>query len=104
MTVAGAVLVRSMVTLIGALNRQIDVLAAEVEDLFDQHPAAVIYRSQPGVASKLGPRLLGEFGDDPYRYASAKARKNSDRTPGRTGRSSRCSCRAVGGGDQPQPG
>ncbi len=24
----------------------------------------------------LGPRLLGEFGDDPHRYAGAKARKN----------------------------
>jgi hypothetical protein len=50
--------------------------AAEVERQFDQHPAARIYRSQPGVASKLGPWLLGESGDDPRRYASAKARTN----------------------------
>jgi transposase len=73
---ASGVLVASMVALIGALNTQIDVLAAEVERYFDRHPAAVVYRSQPGVASKLGPRLLGEFGDDSHRYASAKARKN----------------------------
>jgi transposase len=75
-TAASGVLVASMVAMIGALNGQIDALAAEVERQFEQHPAAVIYRSQPGVASKLGPRLLGEFGDDPHRYASAKARKN----------------------------
>lgn len=65
-----------MAALIEALNVQIDVLAAEVEQLFDQHAAAVIYRSQPGVASKLGPPLLGEFGEDPHRYVSAKARKS----------------------------
>jgi transposase IS116/IS110/IS902 family protein len=75
-TAASGVLVASMVAMIGALNGQIDALAAEVERQFDQHPVAVIYRSQPGMASKLGPRLLGEFGDDPHRYASAKARKN----------------------------
>jgi Transposase IS116/IS110/IS902 family len=59
-------------TSVGVVN----VVGAEFERYFDQHPAAVIYRSQPGVASKLGPRLLGEFGDDPHRYTSAKARKN----------------------------
>ncbi len=75
-TAAGGVLVAGMVAMIAALNGQIDVLGVEVERRFDQHPEAVIYRSQPGVAAKLGPRLLGEFGDDPHRYASAKARKN----------------------------
>jgi transposase len=75
-TAACGLLVISLVALIGALNAQIDTLGAEVERYFDRHPEAVIYRSQPGVASKLGPRLLGEFGDDPHRYASAKARKN----------------------------
>ena len=32
--------------------------------------------SQPGLGLILGARVLGEFGDDPARYASAKARKN----------------------------
>jgi hypothetical protein len=93
-TAASGVLVASMVALIAAtaLNGQIDALAVEVERQFDQHPAAVIYRSQPGIASKLGPRLLGEFGDDPHRYASAKARKNyagTSRSPASLGANAR---------------
>jgi hypothetical protein len=31
---------------------------------------------QPGLGPVLGARVLGEFGDDPHRYASGKARKN----------------------------
>ena len=37
---------------------------------------AAIYLSHPGTGEILGARQLGEFGDDPHRYASAKARKN----------------------------
>jgi hypothetical protein len=40
------------------------------------HPDAAIYLSQPGIGEILGARQLGESGDDPHRYASAKARKN----------------------------
>jgi hypothetical protein len=40
------------------------------------HPDAAIYLSQPGTGEILGARQLGEFGDDPHRYATAKARKN----------------------------
>jgi transposase len=43
---------------------------------FGQHPDAEIYRSQPGLGVLLGARVLAEFGDDPGRYADAKARKN----------------------------
>jgi hypothetical protein len=43
---------------------------------FDQHSDAAIYRSQPGIAAVLGPRVLGEFGEDPGRYADSRARKN----------------------------
>ena len=32
--------------------------------------------SQPGLGTILGARVLAEFGDDPDRYADAKARKN----------------------------
>ena len=47
-----------------------------VADHFGRHPDAEIYLSQPGSVSILGARVLGEFGDDPHRYADAKARKN----------------------------
>ncbi len=43
---------------------------------FRGHPDAAIYLSQPGIGEILGARELGEFGDDPHRYASAKVRKN----------------------------
>jgi transposase len=43
---------------------------------FGRHPDAEIYLSQPGLGPILGARVLGEFGDDPHRYADAKARRN----------------------------
>jgi len=48
----------------------------QVTACFRGHPDAAIYLSQPGLGEILGARQLGEFGDDPHRYASAKARKN----------------------------
>ncbi|GAA4251577.1 hypothetical protein GCM10022255_044770 [Dactylosporangium darangshiense] len=35
-----------------------------------------LYTSLPGLGVVLGARVLAEFGDDPKRYADAKARKN----------------------------
>ncbi|MDT5201659.1 MAG: hypothetical protein QOH34_3181, partial [Mycobacterium sp.] len=43
---------------------------------FETHPDADIYRSLPGLGVILGARVLGEFGDDPNRYTTAKSRKN----------------------------
>jgi transposase len=39
------------------------------------HPDAAIVQSQPGLGVVLGARVLAEFGDNPDRYMSAKARK-----------------------------
>ena len=47
-----------------------------VAEHFGRHPDAEIYLSQPGLGAVLGARVLAEFGDDPDRYADAKARKN----------------------------
>jgi hypothetical protein len=47
-----------------------------VADHFGRHPDAEIYASRPGLGVVRGARVLGEFGDDPDRYADAKARKN----------------------------
>ena len=51
-------------------------LQGQVEAYFGQHPDAEIITSQPGLGPVLGARVLAESGDDPARYASAKARKN----------------------------
>jgi transposase len=47
-----------------------------VQAHFRVHPDAEIILSQPGLGPILGARVLAEFGDDPHRYATAKARKN----------------------------
>jgi transposase len=67
---------RASVAIITALNTQINALADELADHFEQHPDSDIYLSLPGVGVVLGARVLGEFGDDPNRYATSKSRKN----------------------------
>ena len=75
-TAAYAATVRSLIAVITVLNEQVKALQGQVEADFGRHPDAEIYLSQPGLGSVLGARVLGEFGDDPHRYASGKARKN----------------------------
>jgi hypothetical protein len=75
-TAAYAVTARSLIAVITVLNEQVKALESQVEADFGRHPDAEIYRSQPGLGPVLGARVLGEFGDDPHRYASGKARKN----------------------------
>ena len=58
------------------LNRQIEALETTMAERFEQHPDSKIVQSLPGLGTVLGARVLGEFGDDPERYASAKSRKN----------------------------
>ncbi|MFQ5524606.1 MAG: IS110 family transposase [Acidimicrobiia bacterium] len=67
---------RAAVSVIAEMNRQIEELETTLADRFRQHPDADIYLSMPGLGDVLGARALGEFGDDPDRYADAKSRKN----------------------------
>ena len=73
---AYAAAVTASVAVIGVLNEQVTVMEGTVGELFRRHPDAGIYLSQPGIGVITGARALGEFGDAPGRYASAKARKN----------------------------
>ncbi len=75
-TAAYAVTVRSLIAVITTLNEQVKTLQGQVEADFGRHPDAEVYRSQPGIGAVLGARVLGEFGDDPQRYADGKARRN----------------------------
>jgi hypothetical protein len=75
-TAAYAVTVRSLIAVITTLNEQVKALQGQVGENFGQHPDAEIYLSQPGMGAITGARVLGEFGDDPHRYADGKARKN----------------------------
>jgi len=61
---------------IAQLNASIAKLEASLSTHFEQHPSAKVILSLPGMGTVLGARVLGEFGDDPNRYADAKSRKN----------------------------
>jgi len=64
------------VAMIRAYSDTITELEAALAQDFEQHPDAKIVRSLPGLGMVLGARVLGEFGDDPNRYADAKSRRN----------------------------
>jgi transposase len=76
LTAAYAATVRSLIAVLLTLNEQVKILEAQVKEHFGRHPDAEIYLSQPGMGAVLGARVLAEFGDDPGRYADAKARRN----------------------------
>ncbi len=76
LSAAYAASVRAQVAVLTTLNTEIARLEARLEADFGQHPDAEIILSQPGLGPVTGARVLGEFGDDPDRYADAKSRKN----------------------------
>ena len=67
---------KTTVAVIAQLNATMAELEAALSEHFEQHPSAKIIHSLPGMGTVLGARVLGEFGDDPNRYADAKSRKN----------------------------
>jgi transposase len=73
---AYATIVTTQVRVIRTLTSEITTLEGQVAEHFGRHPDAEIITSQPGLGMILGARVLAEFGDDPHRYADAKARKN----------------------------
>ncbi|MGB6454663.1 MAG: transposase [Streptosporangiaceae bacterium] len=73
---AYAATVSGYVAMIRALNSQIDELGEVVASHFGRHRDADIYASQPGLGTILSARIMAEFGDDPRRFADARARKN----------------------------
>jgi transposase len=75
-TAAYAAITRSLVRMITAASEEITVMEEQVSECFGRARDAEVLLSQPGLGKILAARVLGEFGDDPHRYASAKARKN----------------------------
>ena len=68
--------VTAVAGVIAEMNTQISVLEQQLAADFEQHPDAEVVRSLPGLGTILGARVLGEFGDEPDRYTSAKSRRN----------------------------
>jgi len=75
-TAAYGATTRATDNLLLELTIQISELETELAQHFRTHPDADIYLSQPGIGVILGARVLGEFGDDPNRFTTAKCRKN----------------------------
>jgi len=75
-TQAFAFSAKALIAVITTLTTEIAALQDKVDAHFGQHPDAEIYLSQPGLGVILAARVLAEFGDDPDRYATGKARKN----------------------------
>lgn len=67
---------RATVAIVVELTHQIAAVETELAEHFRKHPDADIYLSLPGIGVILGARVLGEFGDDPNRFTTAKCRKN----------------------------
>lgn len=72
--------VTAEIAILVELNRQIGLLETRISTHFEQHPDADIYLSMPGAGQTLSVRMLGEFGDDPDRYADVKSRRNAAAT------------------------
>jgi Transposase/Transposase IS116/IS110/IS902 family len=70
----GQVVAATVAVLVG-LNGQVARLEEALGAALGRHPQASILLSQPGLGVVLAARLLGEFGDDPPRFATAKGRK-----------------------------
>ena len=68
--------VAAQAAVITEMNTQIAALERQLTADFEQHPDAEVVRSLPGLGAILGARVLGESGDAPGRYATAKSRKN----------------------------
>ena len=64
------------VAMIRAYNAEITQLEDALSEDFEEHPAAGIIHSLPGLGTVLGARVLAEFGDDPNRYHDATSRRN----------------------------
>ena len=68
--------VSASVAVIAEMTAQITALERQLTADFEAHPDAEVVRSLPGLGTVLGARVLGEFGDAPDRFATAKCRKN----------------------------
>jgi transposase len=60
-----------LVRIIATMQTTIDQLETAMTAEFDQHQAASLLRSAPGLGPILAARVLAEIGDDPARFATA---------------------------------
>jgi len=69
---SGVRLTQMHVAVIGSLNPVIADYAGRIQQVFDQHPEAPLFRNIPGAGAALAPRLLAFFGTDRSRFECAE--------------------------------
>jgi transposase len=67
--------VRAILASLIACDTAVSALETELDTQFERHPYAEILHSLPGLGLVLGARVLGEFGDDPNRFADPASRR-----------------------------
>jgi transposase len=69
---AAGTTVRALVRIIECINNEMEAAQTRLLTAFRDHPQAAVYQSFPALGGVLGARLLGEIGDDPSRFPSAR--------------------------------
>jgi transposase len=67
----GVCLIRTLLRIIAELNAGIRTLDEEIDQIYNAHPDAIIFRSFPGAGRVMAPRLLAAFGSWRDRFANA---------------------------------
>jgi transposase len=67
-TNAKSLLALSLVQMLFALEKQLELYRQKIQALFAQHPDQDLFGSLPGAGPKIAPRLLSEIGDDRQRF------------------------------------
>ena len=71
-TAAKSLLAVALAEQLLTLQRQMDKYRARIEKLFEDHPDHDVFGSLPGAGKKIGPRLLGEIGQNREVFQSAE--------------------------------
>lgn len=70
---AKSLLASSVVRVLQALEKQLELYRQRINEAFAQHPDHDIFGSLPGAGEKLGPRLLGELGSNRKVFGDSEA-------------------------------
>lgn len=72
-TSAKSLLARALAGQLRVLEDHLDEYRRKITERFEQHPDHDLFGSLPGLGEKLGPRLLGELGDNRTHFDSAES-------------------------------
>jgi transposase len=68
-----AQLVQALIAVLRPLDRQIREFDSRIQEAFEAHPDAALFRNLPGAGPALAPRLLVAFGANRSRYPDASS-------------------------------